>query len=244
MHQSKTDKPLKIPQHVAIIMDGNGRWARQKFLPRQFGHKEGVNSLKRIVKHCVHLGIKVLTVYAFSTENWARPEEEVSFLMSLMEKTIHTEIQELDEQGVRIRMIGDRTTLSQQYRQLWERAEERTHSNNILQLNIAFNYGGRNEIVNAARSLIQDVLAGKLTFADITEQQFSNALYTQNLPDPDLIIRTGGEYRMSNFLLWQAAYAEWYFTDVLWPDFGTEEFEKALESYTYRERRFGRVLEK
>lgn len=244
MLHGDNNKANEIPKHIAIIMDGNGRWARSKFLPRQLGHSEGVKTLRKIVTHSIHLGIEALTVYAFSTENWSRPEEEVKFLMGLMERTFNSEIDELDQQGVAVKMLGETSSISMQQRALWESAEARTKDNNKLHLNVAFNYGGRNEIVNATRSLAQQVLDGTLAIEDLNEQQFSDALYTKGLPDPDLIIRTGGEYRMSNFLLWQAAYAEWYFTPTLWPDFSVQDFEQAVASFANRERRFGRVVEK
>lgn len=234
---------MSIPNHVAIIMDGNGRWAKQRRLPRYFGHREGVNSLKRIVRYCGDIGIKILTVYAFSTENWNRPAGEVQYLMKLMELTFGVELEELVQNGVKVRVIGDITSVSPKQQQIWRSAEERTKHNDRLYLNVAFNYGGRMEITQAVRGIASDILEGKFTIDQITEEVVNRYLYTKDLADPDLIIRTGGELRMSNFLLWQSAYSEWYFTETLWPDFDIEEFKKALESFKLRERRFGRVYE-
>ncbi len=234
---------MSIPEHVAIIMDGNGRWAKQRMMPRYFGHREGVKSLKRIVRYSGDIGVKILTVYAFSTENWSRPAGEVQYLMGLMERTFSAELDELIDNGVKIRIIGDISSVSVKQQKIWRAAEERTKDNNRLHLNVAFNYGGRMEITAAIRTIAADVLAGRLNADQITEEVVSRYLYTGDLVDPDLIIRTGGELRMSNFLLWQAAYSEWYFTETLWPDFSVEEFQKALDSFKQRERRFGRVTE-
>ncbi len=232
-----------VPNHVAIIMDGNGRWAAKRMLPRVFGHREGVKVFKRIVRQCADLQVRILTVYAFSTENQGRPPDEVSFLMDLMEKTFRTEIDELCREGVRVCLLGDRQGFSKRVKELWESAEEQTRGGNRLTLNVAFNYGGRREIVDAARRLARRVHNGELDADCLSEELFANNLYTSNLADPDLVIRTGGEFRMSNFLLWQAAYAEWYFTDVLWPDFSDEHLLEAFAEYERRERRFGRISE-
>lgn len=232
---------MQIPNHVAIIMDGNGRWAKRKLLPRYLGHREGVKTLKRVVKLCKAHEIKYLTVYAFSTENWQRPVEEVSFLMNLMKKTFDAEIGELREEGVRVKMLGDYQSLAPGYQHIWDSADHNTKDNSTLYLNVAFNYGGRNEITNAVRSLVDRVLANEILPEQISESVFAQHLYSHDIPDPDLVIRTGGEQRISNFLLWQAAYAEWYFTDVLWPDFDEEQFELALQGFSCRERRFGQV---
>lgn len=231
----------KIPRHVGIIMDGNGRWAKQKKLPRYFGHQEGLTALKNAVKFCVHNGIGYLTVYAFSTENWFRPVEEVNFLMKLMEKAFRDEIDELKSEGVRVRLVGDRSSLSAEACKLWEQAEESTQDNDRLQLNVAFNYGGRKEITQAARNLAQLVADGKLLPAEISEELIAEHLYTKGVPEPDLVIRTGGEYRISNFLLWQSAYSEWYVTSTLWPDFSEQDFADAISSFAQRDRRFGRI---
>jgi len=233
-----------LPEHVGIIMDGNGRWARRRALPRTFGHQEGVRALKRAVRYAAQRGISILTVYAFSTENWNRPREEVEFLLGLIHRTFLQEIEELREEGVRVVLVGDRTNLSPDIQGIWRRAEELTAANRRLILNVAFNYGGRAELTQAARELARQVARGEITPDEITEERLASQLYTWPSPDPDLIIRTGGERRLSNFLLWQAAYSELYVTDVLWPDFGEREFEQALQDYLRRERRFGRVSTK
>jgi len=234
---------MNTPKHVAIIMDGNGRWAQRKMLPRYLGHREGVKALKRIIKCCGQFGIEMLTVYAFSTENWQRPAEEVDYLLKLMEQTFVTELDELVTAGVRIKVLGDMQSIPPTYQRIWQEAEERTKGNDKLYLNVAFNYGGRNEIVRAIQAIAVKVIQGEITVEQITENLVAQHLYTSGLPDPDLVIRTGGEIRMSNFLLWQCAYAEWYFTQTLWPDSGVAEFEKALESFAKRERRYGRIKE-
>lgn len=230
-----------LPAHVAIIMDGNGRWARRRAMPRFMGHRQGVAALKKAVRYASNQGIGTLTVYAFSTENWQRPQEEVVFLLDLMHKTFVQEIEELEREEVRIILIGDRTSLSEEILQVWTQAEERTAYNQGLTLNVAFNYGARQELVAVTRNLAKQVLEGALALEDISEENIQNALYTWRSPDPDLIIRTGGELRLSNFLLWQAAYSEIYVTDVLWPDFKERDFAQALEAYAKRERRFGQV---
>ncbi|MDI9439316.1 MAG: isoprenyl transferase [Limnochordia bacterium] len=237
-------KSRGLPAHVAIIMDGNGRWARRRALPRYFGHREGVKALKTAVRYAAERGIPTLTVYAFSTENWRRPREEVDFLLDLMYKTFAQEIEELHKEGVRVRLVGDRTSLSQEIQAVWARAEQITAQNTRLTLNVAFNYGGRAELTRAARELASQVARGELAAEEITEERLASQLYTWPSPDPDLVIRTGGEQRLSNFLLWQAAYSELYVTDVLWPDFGEKEFEQALQDYLSRERRFGQVSAK
>jgi undecaprenyl diphosphate synthase len=237
-------KSRGLPAHVAIIMDGNGRWARRRALPRYFGHREGVKALKTAVRYAAERGIPTLTVYAFSTENWRRPREEVDFLLDLMYKTFAQEIEELHKEGVRVRLVGDRTSLSQDIQAVWARAEQITAQNTRLTLNVAFNYGGRAELTRAARELASQVARGELAAEEITEERLASQLYTWPSPDPDLVIRTGGEQRLSNFLLWQAAYSELYVTDVLWPDFGEKEFEQALQDYLSRERRFGQVSAK
>jgi undecaprenyl diphosphate synthase len=237
-------KSRGLPAHVAIIMNGNGRWARRRALPRYFGHREGVKALKTAVRYAAERGIPTLTVYAFSTENWRRPREEVDFLLDLMYKTFAQEIEELHKEGVRVRLVGDRTSLSQEIQAVWARAEQITAQNTRLTLNVAFNYGGRAELTRAARELASQVARGELAAEEITEERLASQLYTWPSPDPDLVIRTGGEQRLSNFLLWQAAYSELYVTDVLWPDFGEKEFEQALQDYLSRERRFGQVSAK
>ena len=233
-----------LPAHVAIIMDGNGRWAKRRAMSRFLGHRQGVQALKKAVRYASDHGISVLTVYAFSTENWTRPQEEVSFLMDLMYKTFVQEIEELRREGVRILRIGDRTTLSPEILKIWTHAENLTRDNTGLTLNVAFNYGGRQEITMVAQRLAEQVSRGEIGVEDISEEKIDALLYTFGAPDPDLIIRTGGEMRLSNFLLWQAAYSELYVTDVLWPDFGEGDFAKALQDYAERERRFGQVSAK
>jgi undecaprenyl diphosphate synthase len=233
-----------LPAHVAIIMDGNGRWARRRAMPRYLGHRQGVKALKTAVRYASRRGIGTLTVYAFSTENWRRPKEEVDFLLDLMYKTFVQEIEELRREGVRIRLIGERTSLSPDVLAIWDNAEKVTAENTGLNLNVAFNYGGRTELTRAVRELVGQAARGEISVEDITEEALARQLYTWPSPDPDLIIRTGGEYRLSNFLLWQAAYSELYVTEVLWPDFGEREFEEALQDYLRRERRFGQVPQK
>lgn len=237
-------KPDQIPAHVAIIMDGNGRWAKRRAMPRFFGHRQGVKALKTAVRFASNHGISTLTVYAFSTENWTRPREEVDFLLDLMYKTFIQEIEELQREGVRIKLVGNRNNLSPDILKVWNQAEELTSDNHGLTLNVAFNYGARQELTTIVRELSGQVAEGKITLDDISEEKISTLLYTHPSPDPDLIIRTGGELRLSNFLLWQSAYSEFYMTDVLWPDFGEADFERALVNYAQRERRFGQVSAK
>ncbi|NLL47129.1 MAG: isoprenyl transferase [Firmicutes bacterium] len=225
-------------------MDGNGRWASRRALPRFLGHRQGVKALKKVVRYASKRGISALTVYAFSTENWTRPKEEVDFLLDLMQKTFVAEIEELHREGVRIQLAGDRASLNEEILKIWHGAEEITAQNQGLTLNVAFNYGGRQEILHVVQTLAKQVAQGEIALDAISEQTIANLLYTQPTPDPDLIIRTGGEMRLSNFLLWQAAYSEFYVTDVLWPDFDEDDFERALQDYAGRERRFGQVLAK
>ncbi|MGQ9500980.1 MAG: isoprenyl transferase [Anaerolineae bacterium] len=232
------DVPLsRVPQHVGIIMDGNGRWAQRRGLPRLAGHRAGVENIRRVLRACVELGIKMLTIYAFSTENWKRPEEEVQGLLNIFASVIGRELDDLHREGVQLRHIGRLEGISEGLKAQVLRAIELTRHNDRLILNIAFNYGGRAEIVDAVKAIIR---AG-YTADDITEELISHHLYTAGCPDPDLIIRTSGELRTSNFLIWQAAYAEYYVTPVLWPDFSKEELIKALVDYSTRERRFGDI---
>ncbi|MCD6290213.1 MAG: di-trans,poly-cis-decaprenylcistransferase [Anaerolineae bacterium] len=219
-------------------MDGNGRWARRRGLPRLMGHRAGVENIRRVLEGCVEYGVKILTIYAFSTENWARPVEEVEGLMQLLSEAIQQQIDELHRNGVQLRHIGRLAGIEPALQEQVRAAIELTKHNDRIILNVAFNYGGRAEILDAVRRLIADGIKPEA----LTEELFSRYLYTSGLPDPDLIIRTGGEYRLSNFLLWQAAYAEYYATPTYWPDFDKEELRKALEDYARRERRFGRVL--
>lgn len=231
----------RLPRHVAVIMDGNGRWAAQRKLPRTAGHREGVKRAKELVQACGARGVEVLTLYAFSTENWRRPVEEVSFLMKLFEESLRREIDGLMRNNVRFRVIGRPDQLPEGVSRAARRGEVETAGNTGLILNVALNYGGRAELVEAARRLASRVDAGELSPEDIDEESFAEGLFTAGQPDPDLVIRPSGEQRLSNFLLWQAAYAELYLTPVLWPDFTTAEFERALAAYAARERRFGGV---
>jgi len=234
-------KKNPIPKHVAIIMDGNGRWASKRGLPRIAGHREGVKSLKRIVRLSNDLGIKYLTAYSFSNENWERPQTEVSALMQLFFETISTELEDLNKNGVRIVLIGNRKLIPQKVLKKFEEAEYITRNNDNVILNIAFSYGGRQEIIEAVKIACQDYKDNKINLEDINEKYFSNLLFTKDCPDPDLLIRTSGELRISNFLLWQVAYCELYFTKTLWPDFSNAEFLKAIWNYQKRNRRFGRI---
>lgn len=224
------------PRHVAIVMDGNGRWAKQRYLPRIAGHKRGVDALKRVVRLCAERGIAVLTVFAFSSENWNRPADEVSGLMELLALALAREVDQLQREGVRLRFVGERQGLPTRIATGLDAAERATADNTRIELNVCFNYGGRWDIVQAARQLAAD---GKT----ITEETLSTALSTAHCGDPDLIIRTGGEMRLSNFLLWQAAYAELFFSACLWPDFDAAELDAALAAYEGRERRFGKTSE-
>lgn len=231
--------PARIPAHIAIIMDGNGRWAQRRGLPRTFGHRAGVESLRDIVKTASELGVGVLTVYAFSTENWKRPAEEVNLLMTLFSDYLDSEIDELDDNRVRVRFIGKTGELAAALQHKMERAAQKTARNTGLTLNIAVNYGGRAEIVKAAQMLAEKVAAGELTAAAIDDRVIAEHLYTAGQPDPDLVIRPSGDLRLSNFLIWQSAYAELWFTDINWPDFKPEHLIAAVADYQKRERRFG-----
>jgi undecaprenyl diphosphate synthase len=226
-----------VPTHVAIIMDGNGRWARRRGLPRQAGHRAGAENLRRIVRACVEFGIEILTIYAFSTENWGRPESEVRGLMKIFARVLDQEIDELHAQGVCLHHLGDLSGVDPKLQEKVRRALELTKHNKRLILNVAFNYGGRAEILHAVRQMLADQLKPE----QLTEELFSSYLFTSGLPDPDLVIRTSGELRTSNFLIWQAAYAEYYPTPAFWPDFGPEELYQAIVAFNQRERRFGLV---
>lgn len=227
----------RIPQHIAIIMDGNGRWAEARGLPRLQGHKAGTENLREIIRGCVEQGVKYLTVYAFSTENWGRPKEEIDGLMTILELYLDQEIDELCREGVRICHLGRLEAMPEKVRKKVEKSMEITCGNTRLVLNVAWNYGGRDEIVYA----IQNILKDQVTPAEVTEELVSSYLFTRNCPDPDLIIRTSGEMRISNFLIWQSAYAEWYVTPTLWPDFNKAELAEAIAIYGQRDRRFGKV---
>ncbi|HEY9690103.1 MAG TPA: isoprenyl transferase [Coleofasciculaceae cyanobacterium] len=230
-----------LPKHIAVIMDGNGRWAKQRGLPRMMGHRRGVDTLKELMRCCKDWGIPSLTVYAFSTENWGRPAEEVDFLMMLFEKVLRRELQELIEESVRIRFVGNLPALPDSLQSEIAHASEVTRHNSALQFTVATNYGGRQEILQACRSIAARVKSGDLSIDQIDERLFEQYLYTRDLSDPDLIIRTSGEMRISNFLLWQIAYAELYVTETLWPEFDRAAFHQALLSYQKRDRRYGKV---
>lgn len=226
-----------VPRHLAIVMDGNGRWAKKRFMPRFFGHKQGVDALVRTVQACADRGIEYLTVFAFSSENWKRPTEEVSGLMGLVLVAVSKYLTKLAKEGVRIRIVGDREAVSEKVREAWRQAESATAHNTRITLSVAFNYGGRWDIVQACRQAMR---------AGVPPEQLDEATLSRHMamsyaPDPDLFIRTGGEVRISNFLLWQVAYSEFYFTDCLWPDFGEQQLDDALRAYAGRERRFGMV---
>jgi len=228
-----------MPKHVAIIMDGNGRWARKRLLPREVGHLKGIGALRQTVMAARDFGISYLTVYAFSTENWHRPQSEVSALMGLFRRFFHADMKRLKDENVRVRFIGRREGLDPDIAGLIDQAEQMTAMNTGLNFTVAFNYGAREEIVRAARLLAQDVAAGRLNPSAINEREFSHWLLTAGFPDVDLVIRAGKEKRISNFLLWQAAYAEFVFTDALWPDFTRDDLQNALREYSTRSRRFG-----
>ncbi|MEK5270246.1 isoprenyl transferase [Aeribacillus sp. FSL K6-8394] len=231
----------EIPEHVAIIMDGNGRWAKKRSLPRMAGHREGMKVVKKITKLASDIGIKVLTLYAFSTENWKRPKDEVNYLMRLPVEFLSTFLPELIQENVQVRVIGDQSMLPDYTVNAVKKAVNETKQNTGLILNFALNYGSRTEIVEAVKNILRDREDGKLHIDDIDEQLFSNYLMTKKLKDPDLLIRTSGEIRLSNFMLWQLAYTEFWFTDVLWPDFNEHHFLEAIREYQQRIRRFGGV---
>lgn len=240
LNVSARDKaPGDVPRHVAVIMDGNGRWAVQRGLPRTEGHRAGVAALRRIVRHSAARGVEFLTLFSFSSENWSRPAAEVGFLMSLLHRFVRRDLAEIHRQGVRVTMIGEREGLEPSILGLILEAEELTRNNTGMTLVVAFNYGSRNEILRATRKLAERVAAGELAPGEIDEATISANLDTADLPDPDLIIRTSGEQRLSNFLLWQAAYSEFYFPDLHWPDFDEHALDEAFAAYAERDRRFG-----
>lgn len=232
----------KLPQHIAIIMDGNGRWAKNKGLPRIEGHRQGANTLKEILRCCKDYGIKTLTTYAFSTENWGRPLPEVDFLMGLFEKLLHRELMEMNAEGVCIRFIGDLSPLPTSLQRIMYRSMETTKHNQAVYFNVAINYGSRHEIVKACQSIAEKIKTGEIQPEAIDESLLSQCLYTSHSPNPDLLIRTSGEMRLSNFLLWQMAYTEIYVTPTHWPDFNRKELVRALEAYQKRDRRFGKKV--
>ena len=229
----------KIPQHIAIILDGNGRWAKAKGMPRNYGHTAGAKNVETVCQAAHDLGVKYVTMYAFSTENWNRPEGEVEALMKLLESDLKNCIKTADKNNMRVRVIGDTTRLSERFQERIRELEAASAKNDGLNLQIAINYGSRDEMTRAMRRMSEDVVAGKRKPEEITESVFEEYLDTAGIPDPDLLIRTSGELRLSNFLLWQLAYSEFYFTDVPWPDFHKEELERAIEAYNKRDRRFG-----
>ena len=231
---------MKIPKHIAIIMDGNGRWAEKRDMPKIMGHKQGVESIKKAVQACIKFGVKYLTLYAFSTENWLRPRKEVEGLFKLLENFLDSQFQIFHKNNVRLRIIGDREKIAPFLRKKIEQAEKDTESYNSLVLNIALSYGARQEIVSAVKNISEDVKKGSVETSDVDEKLFSEYLYTKDCPDPDLLIRTSGEMRISNFLLWQISYAEFYVTPKLWPDFGETDLKLAIEEYDNRERRYGK----
>lgn len=235
------DNELQIPNHVAIILDGNGRWAKKRMMPRNYGHTQGSKNVEKICEVAYKMGIQYLTVYAFSTENWTRPKEEVDALMKLLRTYLDTSIKTSAKNNMCVRVIGDKSILDEEFRKSIDELEETSKNNTGLKFQVAINYGGRDEIIRAARALALDVKENRTDVDHIDEAIFNNYLDTKDIPDPDLLIRTSGEQRLSNFLLWQSAYTEFYFTDVLWPDFNKKELIKAVEYYSSRTRKFGAI---
>ena len=235
--------PDTTPQHIAIIMDGNNRWARDRNLMGFEGHQAGADRLRDVLEGCREQGVKVLTVFAFSSENWSRPESEVNALMDLLATALETQTKKLNEHGVKLQLLGDLSRFSDRIQRLAERAQKETSENNTLVFNVAINYGGRWDIAQACKVLAKRVAAGELDADEISEELINQEVSTAGIPDPDLFIRTSGEYRISNFLLWQSAYSEFYFTDILWPDFDENSFTDALLKYTHRDRRFGNAVD-
>ena len=239
--EKKTNQPGDtVPRHIAIILDGNGRWARRRGLPRTAGHAAGSENFRKIATYCKDIGVEYLTVYAFSTENWKRPEDEVRTIMRLLRRYLNEAIDTMERDKIRMKIFGDVAGLPQELQELVRKTDEISKRYQGFQANICLNYGGRDEIVHAARRYAEDYAAGR-TQGELSEEQFGGYLYSAGIPDPDLLIRPGGEQRISNFLLWQCAYAEFYFSDVLWPDFGTDELDKAIAAFRQRDRRFGKV---
>lgn len=236
-----TQAPINIPEHLAIIMDGNGRWAQKRGLPRLAGHKTGVDAVRRTLESCKEIGIKVVTLFAFSSENWQRPLEEVDGLMGLLRFYLKSELARLHKEGVRFRIIGDKTALAADIQEMIAKAESVTANNDAFMLCIALNYGARQEMIQAMQKIAKRVQDGELAPSEVTQDLISQNLYTAGVPDPDLIIRTSGEQRISNFLLWQSAYAEFYFTDVHWPDFDKAELMRAMKAFGQRQRRYGKI---
>ena len=237
--KKKTSAPRVIPTHIAIVMDGNGRWAKRRGLPRQAGHKVGAEAFRSIANYAKSIGLSYLTVYAFSTENWKRSDEEVGAIMELLERYLREAITDMDKNRVRFCFFGDLSRLSPELREEARIAAERSSKYEGVQVNFCLNYGGRAEILRAAQRFAAQCAAGEAKPEELTEQRFSELMYSAGIPDPELVIRPGGELRISNFLLWQSAYAEYYFTDVLWPDFGPKELDLAIDAFNHRNRRFG-----
>ena len=233
--------PSKLPEHIAIIMDGNGRWARKRAMNRIKGHEEGTESVRVIVRTSRNIGIKWLTLYAFSEENWKRPKREISALMSILKRFLKSELAEMLENGIRFQTIGNTDRLPEDVQKLLNETIEKTSENNNMVLSLALSYGGRQEIIRAVKKIGEDIESGKLKAKNISEELIKNSLYTSGIPDPDLLIRTSGEYRISNFLLWQIAYTEIYVTPTLWPDFREEEFLRSIKDFQSRERRYGAI---
>lgn len=236
LFKNKKNSERVMPEHIAIILDGNGRWAKKRSLPRSAGHVAGAKTFKTIARYCNKIGLKYLTVYAFSTENWKRPKEEVDGIMNLLKDYLR-DAKNFKEDNIQVKFIGDRTHLDEEIQALMQEDEEGSKDATGLKLNIAINYGGRNEITNAVKNIISEGIAPE----DITEQIISDHLYTAGMPDPDFIIRPSGEYRLSNYLIWQSAYAEYWFSDILWPDFKPKDLDKAIDDFNHRNRRFGGI---
>lgn len=234
---------MNVPQHIAIILDGNGRWAKAKGMPRNYGHTQGSKNVEKICEIAYKMGVKYLTVYAFSTENWNRPKSEVDALMTLLRNYMKTCLKTAEKNRMKVRIIGDKSRLDEDIRTRIEELEEASKNNDGLNFQIAINYGSRDEMIRAMKKMVKECEDGKLTSEEITEEKFESYLDTHDIPDPDLLIRTSGEQRLSNYLLWQLAYTEFYFTDVPWPDFTKEELEKAIEQYNSRDRRYGGIKE-
>ncbi len=244
MASAPTEPPAKdAPLHVAIVMDGNGRWAKRRGLPRKLGHPKGVEAIRKVVEAAPDLGVRWLTLYAFSTENWGRPAGEVAEVMRLLKHYVNSDLDKLTREGVKVRILGRREGLPPDVAEIVERAETRTAHNDKFFLQVAFNYGGRADIVDAARALVADALAGKIDAAAVTDAAFEARLSTGGLPAPDLVVRTSGEQRLSNFLLWESAYSEFVFPDVLWPDFTPDHLQSAIDEFHRRERRYGAVAD-
>ena len=239
--QEEGQQPLHLPVHIGIIMDGNGRWAKKRFLPRSAGHRAGASNFRTITRYCSKIGVKYLTMYAFSTENWSRPAEEVGALMGLFKEYLEEALRDFMDENIRVRFIGDVSAFPEDLRKLIQEVEEASAPKTGMVLNLAMNYGGRAEITRAAQAFAREVAAGERRPEDLTEELFSSYLYTGGQPDPDLIIRPSGEERLSNFLLWQGAYAEFVYFDILWPDFKTSDLDEAIRIYSSRQRRFGGV---